>query len=73
MKWFGPNWDAPVCKLEDRVSTPKESCIACRSPFELTSRGLILPFCGGEGDPSEVPYHVECLARSMGLIPGEKQ
>lgn len=67
MKWFGRSWNAPICKPEDKVPTPKgQVCMFCDREIKYLDQGVMLPF----HDIHEyklVPYHIDCLIMSIGL------
>jgi hypothetical protein len=67
MKWFGPDWGAPVCKPEQRCATPEGSCCHCGGKFIPEDRGLLVPYLGGPEDSREEPYHHECFMWCLGL------
>ena len=70
MRWFGPDWGAPVNKDCSEVEAPLDrTCLHCTKPIEEGQRGLLLPFAGGPDDPSDVPYHIDCFAESVGIAP----
>lgn len=67
MKWFGESWGAPVCAPEDHAPVPGGACTVCEELFKAADQGLILPFLGGPGDPSELPYHLGCFREALGI------
>lgn len=71
MKWFGPDWGAPVCRSTPQVLTPEGVCHACDEPITQGCRGLVLPHVAGTPEnPSltEAPFHLECFLLSVGAI-----
>ena len=68
MKWFGKSWNAPVCQSKERVKIPvKEKCFHCGKKFTRHDKGIMLPFISESGKKL-VPYHLDCLLYSMGII-----
>src|SRR5574338_472600 len=69
MRWFGPSWGAPVCDPAYAAPTPTAPCAECGKAFHDLDQGVILPFHGNPGDPSELPYHHTCFMKTLGLYP----
>ena len=61
-----------MCEPKDHSPTPVGvTCglASCKKPIAEGDFGVILPFHGGSDSPSTLPYHHECLMRTMGLYP----
>jgi hypothetical protein len=71
MKWFGPDWGAPVCRSTPQILTPEGDCGFCEEPITQGSRGLVMPHVGGtpeEPSVEEKPCHLECFLLNVGAI-----
>lgn len=65
---FGGPW--PSSNDLDQVDVPVgEKCTYCLAAIGPSDSGVLLPFVGGPGSPTRVPYHRYCLAASMGVRP----
>ena len=74
VKWFGPDWGAPICRSSPQVLTPDGSCRLCGDPIAQGSQGLVMPHMvsAPEEDPprfEEGPVHLDCLLRNVGAPP----
>lgn len=70
MKWFGPNWGAPVCATSENVPVLiGVACLYCSIPFVEDDRGVTMPFLGEADDPQEVSAHLSCFRKMIG-VPG---
>lgn len=65
VKWFGENWGAPICRLVEHAPTPQADCLGCNKPIKPEDQGVMLPYSGSEGDPPEVPYHLDCFLEAV--------
>lgn len=68
--YFGERWDAFVTDGAEQVPTPVgQLCGWCSLPIANGDRGLLIPIAslGEDGQPrySAVPWHRECLTRSI--------
>lgn len=66
VRWFGPAWDAEICKAETHAPLPPGECKRCGVRFQSTSRGLTVV----EGGVVYVSYHLDCYAELLGLAFG---
>lgn len=74
MKWFGISWGAPVNDDRTHTATPVgDLCAHCQQPVQEGERGLILPFMGGPDDPPELPYHLRCFSKCLGIDEQERR
>ncbi|MEV6400515.1 hypothetical protein AB0M39_38015 [Streptomyces sp. NPDC051907] len=63
---FGEPWDAPVCEGAPRVPTPVgEPCLWCEVPVEDGDQGQMQLLVRADGTAKLVPFHRECLIRSV--------
>jgi hypothetical protein len=57
LKWFGPDWHAPVCKSAEHVATPEDAvCYWCEEPIRLGDNGVLI---------RRIALHMECHVRSV--------
>ncbi len=71
MKWFGPDWGAPVCRESPQVLTPEGDCGFCEEPITQGSRGFVMPHVSGTPEKpavAERPVHLECFLLNVGAI-----
>lgn len=71
MKWFGPDWGAPVCRSTPHILTPEGACNFCEEPITQGSRGLVMPHVSGVPEKPSVeerPVHLECFLLNVGAI-----
>jgi len=71
MRWFGPDWGAPVCRSTPQVLTPEGACGFCEEPITQGSRGFLMPHVDGSPDNPHVeekPVHLECLLLNVGAV-----
>lgn len=71
MKWFGPDWGAPVCRSTPQILTPEGDCGFCEEPITQGSRGLVMPHVAGTPEAPTVedrPCHLECFLLNVGAI-----
>jgi hypothetical protein len=73
VKWFGPDWGAPICKSAPQVLTPEGSCKLCGDPIAQGNQGFVMPHM--VSSPEEVPprfeegpVHLECFLLNVGAI-----
>jgi hypothetical protein len=61
VKWFGEDWEAPVCNPDEHAETPLGAlCENCGVRFEADDRGVILP-CLEAAGVRDYPLHLNCL------------
>lgn len=66
MKWFGPDWDAPVTEEGEHVETPVgEPCGSCDELIEEGDQGLVLAYYDRNHEiECWFPVHLACLIKS---------
>ncbi len=72
IKWFGPDWGAPVNRECPQVLTPEGAkCSFCEEPITQGSRGFVMQHMMGTPEAPAVeerPVHHECLLLNVGAI-----
>lgn len=71
IKWFGPDWGAPVCRQAPQVLTPEGLCFMCNDPIQQGNQGLVMLHVQGTPDnpvAEERPVHIECFFLNVGAI-----
>jgi hypothetical protein len=72
MKWFGPDWGAPVCRSSPHVPTPVgAACVFCEDSVEPESCGFVSPhvtLADGGYVAVERASHLECFLLNVGAI-----
>jgi hypothetical protein len=70
MKWFGPDWGAPVCRSGPQVLTPEGTCKLCGDPIVQGNQGFVMPHMVSKPDEpprfEEGPVHLECVLLNVG-------
>ena len=68
MKWFGHQWNAPICEDSTHIETPVgQQCFWCEKPIIASDVGVVLPHLG-ETESTEEPWHLYCLQTSLGVV-----
>jgi len=69
MRWFGPDWGAPVCQSSDHTETPEdEDCAGCGELIQPGDQGLECPYVPGRDlPPVPIYYHLNCFLWEIGV------
>ena len=74
MKWFGKNWNAPICTAEGQIATPVgQVCLQCGKKIQETDQGLLIPHVCETPQTLEPwksplmdsPWHLDCFLSAI--------
>ena len=68
MRWFGEDWNAPVCEEGEQVETPfGQPCEDCKRPIEQGDQGIVL-VSYEDHIVRDFPVHLDCLMGMVGVF-----
>lgn len=68
MRWFGrESWGAPVCDGEHAPTPAGTACAYCLRVVTAEDRGVLVPHLETRRAVTELPWHLRCFLKSVGV------
>jgi hypothetical protein len=68
VRWFGPDWRAPINESENEMSVPLgEKCDRCHLYFDHDEQGVAIPCSPSISENGQVFYHLHCFLAEIGM------